>query len=250
MYGKLKSSMARELRIKCTSTHLGILSQISWNFLLQEKQLGSFKIILPWEGRRTDIWNNHQPNLLTLTRGNVPTEAWAASEGDTHPLLRLSCRVRGWDPVSPGSSQGRGLSAQEAWKTILRTSLPDDDVVRGHAGFATQGAWRVVLLPSEQPAQGLTSGCLHFQGKLVSSTVAPTPTTGRSTSDESNLHTGFPTTASSSRPAPAKENWETELQGSAGRSPCCQPNYLQWITGWQTSDVGCPLYKTHLVHNF
>lgn len=60
----------------------------------------------------------------------------------------------------------------------------------------------------------------------------------------------FLTTASSSGADPGKENQATQLPGSAGRDPCCSPNYLQWITGWPTSSVGCPLYKTHLIHNF
>lgn len=96
-------------------------------------------------------WNNHQSNLLTLTHGKVPTEARARlclSNTDTHSFQRLLCCVQEWDHINPGSSLGRDLSAQETWKTILRTSLPDNDVARGHAGFATQGVWRTVLLPS------------------------------------------------------------------------------------------------------
>lgn len=58
------------------------------------------------------------------------------------------------------------------------------------------------------------------------------------------------TTASISGADPVKENQETQLPGSTGRDPRCWPNYLQWITGWPTSSVGCPLYKTHLIHNF
>lgn len=55
------------------------------------------------------------------------------------------------DHVNPG----RDLSAQEMWKTVLRTPLPDDDVGRGQSGCATQAVWRTVPMPSEQPVQGL-----------------------------------------------------------------------------------------------
>lgn len=49
--GKMKRSVARELHIKCV--YIGTLS---WSFLLQEKKLKYFNMILPWEGKITNIW--------------------------------------------------------------------------------------------------------------------------------------------------------------------------------------------------
>lgn len=53
MYGKLRRSIAGQLRIKYG--YFGILRLSSWNFLLQKKKLESFSIILPWKRKRAGI---------------------------------------------------------------------------------------------------------------------------------------------------------------------------------------------------
>lgn len=51
IYGKMKRSRARDLHIKYV-----YVCTLSWSFLLQEKKLKYFNIILPWEGKITNIW--------------------------------------------------------------------------------------------------------------------------------------------------------------------------------------------------